>query len=155
MEAAVVAGLDRDGGEEQLTDELIGQAVAAVRPDRPNGHGLAWESLEGQRGRIVRWVGQGLTVVKIADLLAREGVVVPHRTLHRFWVERTEYRGRRDTVPVADGEPGVECQIDFARMGLIYDPQVGRRRVVHTLIFKRLGERQPHEHVPRVHRGPS
>ncbi len=128
VEAAVVAGLDRDGGEEQLTDELIGQVVAAVRPDRPNGHGLAWESLEGQRDRIVRWVGQGLTVVKIADLLAREGVVVPHRTLHRFCVERTEYRGRRDTVPVADGEPGVECQIDFARMGLIYDPQVGPRR---------------------------
>jgi transposase len=135
VEAAVVAGLDRDGGEEQLTDELIGQVVAAVRPEHPNGHGLAWESLEGQRDRIVRWVGQGLTVVKIADLLAREGVVVPHRTLHRFCVERTEYRGRRDTVPVADGEPGVECQIDFARMGLIYDPQVGRRRVVHALIF--------------------
>ena len=78
----------------------------------------------------------GLTVVKIGDLLARQGVVVPHRTLHRFCVERTEYRGRAGaTVPVADGEPGVECQIDFARMGLIFDPQAGRRRVVHALIF--------------------
>jgi transposase len=37
-------------------------------------------------------------------------------------------------VPVADGEPGVECQIDFARMGLIDDPETGRRRVVHALI---------------------
>ena len=76
-------------------------------------------------------------MVKIGDLLARRGVVVAHRTLHRFCVERTDYRGRcaRETVPVADGEPGVECQIDFARMGLIHDPETGRRRVVHALIF--------------------
>ena len=36
---------------------------------------------------------------------------------------------------MADGEPGVECQIDFARMGMIDDPETGRRRVVHALIF--------------------
>lgn len=61
-------------------------------------------------------------MVKIGDLLAREGVAVPQRTLHRYCTERTEYRGRRDTVPVADGEPGVECQIDFARMGNFHNP---------------------------------
>jgi transposase len=38
-------------------------------------------------------------------------------------------------VPVADGEPGVECQIDFARMGMLFDSVSGRRRVVHALIF--------------------
>ena len=35
VNAALEAGLVRDGGEEQLTDELIGQVVAAVRPDAP------------------------------------------------------------------------------------------------------------------------
>ncbi|MGH3721134.1 MAG: hypothetical protein ACRDRI_20250 [Pseudonocardiaceae bacterium] len=29
----------------------------------------------------------------------------------------------------------VECQIDFARMGLVYDSGSGRRRVAHALIF--------------------
>ncbi|MGH3820461.1 MAG: hypothetical protein ACRDRE_22475 [Pseudonocardiaceae bacterium] len=29
----------------------------------------------------------------------------------------------------------MECQIDFARMGLVYDPGSGRRRVTHALIF--------------------
>lgn len=136
-DAAEAAGLDRDGGEDQLTDELIGQVVAAVRPDRPTGRGSAWETLEGQREQIAGWVGKDLTVVKIGELLARQGVVVPHRTLHRFCVERTGYRGRgrRDTVRVADGTPGEECQIDFARMGLLYDPAAGRRRAVHALIF--------------------
>ena len=39
------------------------------------------------------------------------------------------------TVRVADGEPGVECQLDFGRLGLVPDPDAGRRRVAHALIF--------------------
>jgi transposase len=135
VEAAVAAGLDREGGVCQLDDVLIGAVVAAVRPDRPQGHGLAWEALCANHDRIIKWVKDGLTVVKIGDLLAREGVVVPQRTLHRYCVERTEYRGRGGTVPVADGEPGSECQIDFARMGMVFDSVTGRRRVTHALIF--------------------
>ncbi|KZS79828.1 hypothetical protein A4G29_13135 [Mycobacterium kansasii] len=119
VDVAGEAGLDRDGGEEQLTDELIGQVLEEVRSDRPNGHGRAWESLEAQRDQIAKWVVDGLTVVKIADLIARQGVMVPHRTLHRFCVERTDYhcRGRRATVPVADGEPGVELPDRFRPHG--------------------------------------
>jgi transposase len=38
-------------------------------------------------------------------------------------------------VRVADGKPGVECQIDFGRLGMMLDPVSGRRRAVHALIF--------------------
>jgi hypothetical protein len=135
--AAVAAGLDRDGGVDQLGDELIGAVVAAVRPDRPQRYGSAWEALCANHDRIDGWVKDGLTVVKIGDLLARQGVMVPQRTLHRYCVAHTGYRGRRQagTVPVADGEPGMECQIDFARMGMVFDTVEGRRRVAHALIF--------------------
>src|ERR1700758_3767545 len=44
--AAQEAGLSRDGGEVQLTDELLGVVVAAVRPARPAGHGESWQLLE-------------------------------------------------------------------------------------------------------------
>jgi transposase len=137
VEAAVAAGLDRAGGDEQVDDELIGAVVAVVRPDRPQGFGSAWEVLCANHDRIGEWVKDGLTVVKIGDLLARQGVLVPQRTLHRYCQERTNYQGRRraGTVPVVDGEPGVECQIDFARMGMLFDPATGRRRVAHALIF--------------------
>jgi len=134
--AAEVAGVCREGGLGQLTDEVIGQVVAAVRPVRAGGHGHAWEALEAEREQISEWVGKDLSVVKIADLLARRGVLAPYRTLHRFCTERCGFgRGGRSTVRVADGEPGVECQIDFAKMGLVYDPGAGRRRVTHALIF--------------------
>ena len=67
-------------------------------------------------------MGQGrLDGGQDGDLLARQGVVVPQRTLHRYCMARTEYRvAAVATVPVADGEPGVECQIDFARMGMVF-----------------------------------
>lgn len=137
VEAAVAAGLDRAGGVGQLDDDLIGAVVTVVRSDRPQGFGQAWEVLCANHDQINTWVDKGLTVVKIGDLLARRGVVVPQRTLHRYCQERTNYQGRRraGTVPVLDGEPGVECQIDFARMGMLFDSATGRRRVVHALIF--------------------
>jgi hypothetical protein len=44
-------------------------------------------------------------------------------------------RGRGSTVRVVDGEPGDEVQIDFGRMGLVFDAASGRNRVTHALIF--------------------
>jgi transposase len=136
VEAAVAAGLARDGGTGQLTDELVGQVAEAVRPVRPGGHGQAWEALEACRAEIEAWVKQGLTVVKIGVLLERRSVVVPYRTLHRFCAERCGYgRSAATTVRVADGEPGAECQLDFGYLGLLADPVTGRQRRVHALIF--------------------
>jgi transposase len=116
-----------------------------VRPARPGGHGAAWESLLEHEDQIRAWIGgleldgvkhDPLSVVKIEELLARQGVRVPYRTLHRFAVERCGFgTGRGTTVRVADGDPGVECQLDFAQMGLLLDPETGRRRKVHALIF--------------------
>jgi transposase len=135
VEAAVGAGLVRDGGECQLTDELIGAVVGGVRPARSSGHGRAWEALLVEEAQIREWVGQDLVLTNIHGKLARRGVVVPYRTLHRFAVERCGFGRRRATVRVADGEPGVECQLDFGRLGLVGDPASGRRRVTHGLIF--------------------
>jgi transposase len=131
--AAVELGVDRDGGEGQLSEELIGQVVERVRPRRLDGHGEAWRGLLGEEERIRAWVVEDLTVVKIGILLARRGVVVPHRTLARFAVERCGAGRRSTTVRVDDPPPGVELQVDFGRLGLIVDGD--RRRVCWALIF--------------------
>jgi transposase len=140
VDAAQAAGLSRDAGVEAVTDELVGAVVEAVRPARPNGHGASWELLLAHEERIRAWVAGGkgqdpLSVVKIEELLARQGVRVPYRTLHRFAVERCGFKVKTTTVRVLDGEPGVECQLDFAQLGLLLDPETGKRRKVHALIF--------------------
>ena len=43
--AAEQLGVVRDGGDGQLSDELIGMVVEAVRPHRRDGHGEAWRLL--------------------------------------------------------------------------------------------------------------
>jgi hypothetical protein len=135
VQAAVEAGLARDGGPGRLTDELAGQVAQVVRPVRPGGHGHAWDQLEARHAEIGQQVKKGLSVVKIGVLLERQGIVVAYRTLHRFCVERCGFGKTASTVRVADGEPGAECQLDFGYLGLLADPVTGRARRVHALIF--------------------
>ena len=110
--AARAAGLVRDGGEAQLTDDLLGAVVAAVRPARVAGHGSAWERLAGEQERIRAWVDDGLQLMNIHAQAgpARGGGAVPDVAALRGRAVRV--RGRQRTVPVADGQPGVECQLD-------------------------------------------
>ncbi len=136
--AAVACGLDRAGGEGQLGDGLLSQVAERVRPHRAGGRGDSWALLAAHHDQFRAMLkDQGLTVVKAGELLARQGVVVPERTLHRYALQVLGHgRGAgRATVRVADCEPGAECQVDFGRMGLLDDPGTGRRRVVHALIF--------------------
>jgi transposase len=129
----VELGVDRSGGVEQLTDEVIGQVCERVRPRRPDGHGESWRRLLGEEKQIKAWVEEGLTVVKIGILLRRRGVDVPHRTLARFAVERCGAGRRSLTVRVDDPPPGRECQVDFGRLGLVADGE--RKRLCWALIF--------------------
>jgi hypothetical protein len=146
IRAAQEAGLARDGGEAQLTDELLGVVVAAVRPARPPGHGASWEALAPRKDEIAGWVKDELTLVKIGELLERSGTAVPYRTLARF---TGRWRGSRRrsaaaecgylpgkpkvTVRVDDGEPGREVQVDFGYLGMISDGE--RQRKLHALVF--------------------
>jgi hypothetical protein len=138
LAAAEELGLRRDGGEEQLSDVFLGALVEKVRPHRTDGRGAAWQVLVGQHAQIETWLKtEQLTVVKVHELLARRGIVVPQRTLHRYALEACDVgRGRRGvTVRVNDGKPGDELQLDFGRLGLIPDPDSGRQRVCQALIF--------------------
>lgn len=121
VQAAEAAGVVRDGGLAQLSDEVLGAVVSAVRPVRPAGHGSTWHLLLERRDELTALVDKGLTVVKIGELLSRRGVVVPYRTLHRFCVQCCGFGRGGTTVRVADGEPGHECQVDFGKLGLVHD----------------------------------
>ena len=126
------------GGEEQLTDEFLGAVVERVRPHRTDGRGQAWQQLVAEHAQIEAWLKtDGLTVVKVGELLGRRGIEVPERTLHRYALEVCDVgRGRRGvTVRVNDGKPGDELQLDFGRLGLIPDPDAGRSRVCQALVF--------------------
>ena len=99
-----------------------------------------WAELEARQEEIAGWVKGGVPVVKIGILLARQGVVVAERTLHRFAAERCGAGGSKVTTPVDDGPPGGELQVDFGDLGLIPAGEGGRRKLralVFTACFSR------------------
>jgi hypothetical protein len=136
--AGIEVGLRQVGDESQITDEVIGMVCERVRPHRAEGHGEGWAVLVAHHDQLRRWLGdEGLTVVKAHELLARQGIEVAQRTVHRYALEVVGVgrSARKTTVRVADGEPGSELQVDFGRMGLIPDPERNRMRLVWALIF--------------------
>jgi len=163
VEAAVAAGLARDGGPGQLSDELVGQVAEAVRPVRPGGHGQGWDRLESCREEIQAWVKQGLTVVKIGVLLERQGVAVPYRDaapvlrgalrVRPFRGDDGAGGGRRagDGVPAGLRLPGLA-----GRSGVRAAAQ-GARADLHRVLFAahvRVAELHPDPgRVPRRVRG--
>jgi hypothetical protein len=54
-------------------------------------------------------VEQDLQLTNIHGKLARRGVIVPYRTLHRFAVERCGFGRTRSTVRVADAQHRVQA----------------------------------------------
>lgn len=132
--AAERLGLVRGDGPDRLGDEFVAGVVEAVRPHRSDGHGETWQLLVDRHAVVGGWVGDGLTGVKVHELLVRQGVVVPLRTVQRYVREECgRRRGQGPTVRVADGEPGDELQVDFGKMGML--EVEGRGRVVWALIF--------------------
>ncbi len=56
MSATVELGVDRAGGEDQLSDEVLAAVIERVRPHRASGHGESWRTLEGRREQIQAWL---------------------------------------------------------------------------------------------------
>ena len=88
VEACRDAGVWRGGGEDQLTEGVVGQVIGGVRPRGPEAHGDAWRLCVESRESLRGWVEEGLRLTKVQELLRRQtGEAVPYRTLHRFAVE--------------------------------------------------------------------
>jgi hypothetical protein len=65
VDAAVVCGLDRAGGEGQLGGELLSLVAERVRPHWTDGHGRSWPLLAAHHQQLREMLeDQGLTKLK-------------------------------------------------------------------------------------------
>jgi hypothetical protein len=76
--AAVELGLVRGDGPDRLGDEFVAAVVEVVRPHRSDGHGETWQLLVDRHDVVAGWVADGLTAVKVRELLARQETVPSH-----------------------------------------------------------------------------
>ncbi len=123
IDAAEEVGLARDGpapSEEQLT-RLAGLSVAGPRRvETPTDEWLTADRLQ---------------VTRIQELLAGRGCRVSYTSLRRFIVRRGWRRRSPATVRMGESAPGEVAEMDFGRLGLMEDPETGRRWVVWALII--------------------
>ena len=91
-----------------------------------------------------------LTLTKAHIKLGRMGVVVTYSTLYRYARETLGFGGQKVTVRMADTLPGEVAQVDFGKMGMVFDPETGRSRVLHALIVTLVLSR--HQYVYLTHR---
>ena len=130
-------GLKRGDPEDKLTDGFIAEVLEAGKPGRPPGdRGAAWQPLKEHRQFIEERLEKKLKLIKIHRQFVRfAGHPVAYRTFVRFCHDELGHHKDNTTVRVADCEPGHELQVDFGRMGLLFDLVTGRRRVCHALIL--------------------
>jgi transposase len=132
LEAAQALGLTRDA---ELSGEVV-RAVAGRVQGRPAPEPSETRRvLEEHRVRIERWLEHEppLTLVRVKELLARDGVDIPYTTLRRYAHEELGWKERGPTVLLDDPPAGEEVQIDFGEVGYVTTTE-GRKRKLWVLI---------------------
>ena len=133
--AAEAAGLTRGEAAVGVSDELLAKTLAALRPSGGRPHGDAWAVCEQEREEIALLLGQGVRLSKTRRLLLRRGVTIPYSTLHRFAVEELGFGRTAPTMPVADGKPGEELELDTGWVVWLEGGAGEKRRRVRAWIF--------------------
>lgn len=146
---------DHGFGETTPDDQLSEIAAAVFRHvhggqyKSPNPG--AWAPLLPHRELLSGWLEtDGLTLTKAHIKLGRMGVDVTYSSLYRYAREVLGFGGPKVTVRMADTAPGEVAQVDFGRMGLVFDPETGRNRVLHALVTVLVYSR--HQYVYLTHR---
>lgn len=115
-------------GAGPVTDEQLRDVLLALHPTGGRPRGDSWDHCVTQRVAIERWLKEGLRLTKIRKLLARQDIVIPYPTLHRFAVLELQFGRTASTIPILDGEPGQELQVDTGWVGWLTLSQIPRQR---------------------------
>lgn len=133
--AARAQGVDPAQGLAALTDERVSAVLAVVQPATGRPQGPAWAQCRAQRAVIAGYLDRGVRLSKVAKLLRRQGVAIAYGTLRRYALAELGFGRSAPTVPVADGEPGGEVQLDTGWMTYLEPDLFGKRRRFRAWIF--------------------
>lgn len=133
IDEAEACGLPRD---RELSEDEVHQVAARVQSRPAPEPSDAWKELAPHKEKIAAWLGgsRPLRLKKVHILLERQGVAPSYATLRRFAIAECGWHKPEPTVRVDDAPPGVEAQVDFAKMGLVRDAETGKMRVLWALI---------------------
>ena len=133
LTAAKAEGIDRDGPVP--TDDQLSRLAVIDQPGPRQTETPSEDLLAPWADQVYQWLtGDRLQLTRIHELLLGRGCPVSYQSLRRFVQKRNWSRRSRTTVRMEDTPPGEVAEVDFGRLGLIHDPDTGRRRTVWALI---------------------
>ena len=130
---AKAEGIAKDGTV--LTDDQLCRLAIVGQPGPRQAETPSEDLLGPWADQVYQWLtGDRLQLTRIHELLLARGCPVSYQSLRRFIQRRNWNRCSRTTVRMEDTAPGEVAEVDFGRLGLIHDPETGRRRGVWALI---------------------
>lgn len=126
IKAAIACSLE---AETELSDALVSEIAQRVQARPLPQPSEERKLLEQHRPRIEKWLKaeRPLRLVRVHELLAREGIEISYSTLRRFAHDNLDWREPHVTVRIDDPPLGEEAQIDFGLMGHVVIEGVRRR----------------------------
>ena len=122
-------------GDGPLDEGQVAAVVAALQPGWGRQRGEDWAVCAGQRVFIASHLQARVRLTKIRKLLRRRGVEVSYPTLRRFAIVELDFGRTAATIPLADGKPGDELQVDTGWMASLEPDASGKRRRLRAWIF--------------------
>jgi hypothetical protein len=141
-------------GHEEPTEQLATEISRRLNPAADRDAGDTEQLLLPLRDQIRKWLKpaqdekRGLRLSKVHQLLVRQGVKVPYSSLHRFAIKHCGFGDDRSmTYRMAESAPGEVAEVDFGRLGLVFDPHTGRRRLLWALVVVLIFSRHQYVHT--------
>ncbi len=114
-------------------DTIAAAVIAELNASLPGPSPSKGQALLPHKEEIKKWMDERLTLTKIHSKLERLGIETTYSALYRF-VSSEIGLPSRTTVRMAETEPGEVAEVDFGKLGLLYDPDTEKKRVVYALV---------------------
>lgn len=140
-------------GLHEPEEQLAAEVLAKLRPGPKVVVAKSETALEPHADQIRAWLQphdgykRGLRLTKVLTLLERRGVKVSYSALRRFAQKHCDFGRTASTIRMPDVAPGELAEVDFGRLGIVFDPDAGRRRVLHALVVTLVFSRHQYVHV--------
>ncbi len=138
--------------ESDVTIEDVAYAIfREIHDGDHGGDGNARDTiLLPHKETIADWLqGDDLTLAKVHMKLLRTGVETSYSSLYRFTQEHIGMPGNHGTVRMAETEPGEVAEVDFGRLGYLFDKAANGLRALYALVVTLVFSRYQYVHITR------
>lgn len=144
---AEAKGLSRESGAnlEDIAYEVFREVNGGDKADDENSRDAL---LMPHKEIISDWLDRdNLKLTKVHMKLLRTGVETSYSTLYRFVQEHIGMSGNSGTVRMAETEPGEVAEVDFGRLGYLFDKAANRLRALYALVVTLVFSRYQYVHI--------